>query len=295
MNCVKDDLTAMLKLTGKFKHLPFDHTQKVHTSVSNLKIHKLTFDYKLFNGAYKFNKDWENRFIYYTITKPKTKRQVESIIIYAKGRGWDLGMFHKSLAQKLADYTNSIVVCFEYPGYGVESPKNIHPVLAYLYMAQVVAHFKNKQIPIIMYGFSLGCAVALRALCVIKSVYSDVYDVVKGCILQSAFSSLTKVVGDSPFEDEVIKKIPKRLYDNKAVLASGAIDKPIGFLHGHKDATCPIHRAFVLYKLYPKAVDFKYISDAGHNDLHDNELFKEYVVDLCKQLLANHVKYTRAR
>lgn len=276
------------------------------------------------------------RQIYFTSTTPtNTNAEPASIVIYAKGNAWDLGSFHRpyrnrpfelleanqeekssgeSLAQKIANATQSRVYCFEYPGYGTETRKDINAIFAYLYMAYFVDYItKNseKEKPIILYGYSVGCAVTVRALRILKQFYRESYDRISGAILQSAFQSFSKVSGDSIDErkgiEGMIVPIPskgfdKKMYDTEALLKDNQLKVPIAFIHGYDDITCPIHRAYLLYKSYKYAFDFKYLNGefdpnsktyipCDHNNVPMHKNFNDAVTELCRKLVNWEEKY----
>ena len=227
--------------------------------------------------------------IHYTVTYPKNEKP-KHVILYAKGNTWDLGSFLRpfrpdpstlvgqdepndngedpSLSQMIADATDSIIISFEYPGYGIEDPYLVDIVQAPLFMAQMIQEVSTKfNLPLILMGYSIGTAVTVHALAYLKAHNKNVYAKVVGMILQSPFASFQEIGSDHFIERiaiEFLKTMP--IYNTDKIIHE--LDIPIIFLHGAKDTTCPVHPAFSdLYQAYNNSIAFYIQRHADHNTL----------------------------
>ena len=132
------------------------------------------------------------------------------------------------------------VLLYDYRNYGTSSrqPLTVDTICddgnaAYTFLVQK-KNFKPENI--ILYGQSLGCAVA----CSISKQHQ-----VAALILQSGFSSLRNVAYHHvPFLEHAPKLVPDAL-DNKEILSQSKL--PVLFIHGDKDHTVPFENAQQLF------------------------------------------------
>lgn len=228
------------------------------------------------------------RDVTYTITKPSKapKSTTSPIIIYAKGNNWDLGWFHRkpymvspsapvrdgverrSLAQIMADSTGCTVVCFEYPGYGVDDPKNVSTTAAPQYMKRVIMYFRNAipSRPIVLWGYSLGAAVVLRTL---ELLGEEAGEQVAGAVLQSSFVTL-RDCGLNTIQRAMLWSMrgDARAGDYGLLRGARHAGVPLVWIHGTEDKLCPMDVVKQkVYSRYPHQKLFLELKGSAHNNL----------------------------
>jgi alpha-beta hydrolase superfamily lysophospholipase len=162
------------------------------------------------------------------------------------------------LIPRLLDAGLSILF-FDYRGYGKSSGRTTYSgVLAdALTAARYHETLRPTDLPSILYGFSLGGAVAAQ------TVRRHPFDAL---ILHSTFTSLTKITR------VLYPRIPMhllagKLFDTESVVR--AIDLPLLVLHGTADEVIPCAMARQLFGACPSPAKRIYlIEDALHKDTH---------------------------
>ena len=213
---------------------------------------------------YVIKKDKANNCLPLLIFKPPNHYPL--CIIYCHGNSCDLG---NSLIGCffLSIYTNCVVINFEYPGYGIcknqplsemETYYNLRK--AYLFVRQNLDYSPNQ---IIVYGFSLGTAVAFDLAC-------DEKYPIAGLILQSPLLSCVRVlynVNHTYFFD-IFNSCDKA--KNLKTLTF--------FIHGNKDLLVPYIHGRILAKIIPQEYlyDFYTVDGADHNNLFNRNKKSTY-------------------
>ena len=199
-------------------------------------------------------------------------------IIYAHGNCGDIGT---SVIESylLSIKTQSTVLCFEYPGYGLSKDKEISEKRVYYNIRKTHFYAVNelnfKPENIILYGFSLGTGVVFDLAC-------DKNYIVGGVILQSPFLSIIRTIYNfkkTPFFDIFNSCDKAKLLNAKTF-----------FIHGNKDIIVPYIHGRILSELIPKKYfyDFLTINGGNHNNLfvkreNREEIFSKIIdfVDYC--------------
>ncbi len=213
------------------------------------------------NYVFKFDVPFEEKFISYgdqeiihgLLFKPAypTGR-----ILYFHGNGGALDSWGYAAAE-LAQKLNHEVLILDYPGYG-KSSGNLPTSEKALYesgaaaLKELVAS-TDSTLPIILYGRSLGTAVAS---------YLASKNVVQGLILETPYLSIKAMAAG------MLPLIPSFLVrydmDNQKNILNLTI--PLLVIHGTTDAVIPYSHAERLVKESPKS-NLITIDGGGHNDL----------------------------
>ena len=186
-------------------------------------------------------------------------------IIYCQGNSGDLGT---SLFESydIAIKCNSLVITFEYPGFGL-CKNDIISENEFYRRIQVIYMFIKKDLKfnsnkIILYGFSLGTGIAFDLACRRKFP-------VAGLILQSPFLSIIRTMYN-------IKKTKYFDLFNNCDKAKNLCTKTL-FIHGNSDKIVPFIHGKILSTLIPKKYlyDFLTIENGDHINLLKN--FKDLI------------------
>jgi len=181
------------------------------------------------------------------------------IVIYCHGNAEDIGIFFYAILNKLYKL-NFSVFAFDYRGYGTSQGKSSEDNTyqdvraAYKY---VVEELKIPPEKIILYGHSLGAAVAIDLAAEKK---------VAGVILEAPFISAFRV----------ITKYPLFPFDRfKNILKVDKIKAPVLVLHGKKDEVIPFwHGQKVFEKIKSKKLSL-WVDDADHINLANKAGIKQ--------------------
>lgn len=181
----------------------------------------------------------------------------QKCIIFCHGNSADIGTCVMDGAL-LCDKTNNMVVSFEFPGYGYCKGypteqgcyKNIQTTFDYLVNIKRIN--PNK---IIVYGFSLGTAIAFDLACNPRYNFS-------GLVLQSPFLSIVRV----------LYYLKKTLFFDlfPSIDKAKLIHVPTFIIHGNEDDIVPyIHGRILGYLINEKKYlyDFFTVDEAKHNNL----------------------------
>ena len=110
---------------------------------------------------------------------------------------------------------------------------------------------------LVLYGESLGCALALRLAA---------RGPVRALVLEAPFSSLTELAGERhPWAP--VRWLLRHRYDNRSFIAG--LRLPILILHGDSDRTTPLAHAQRLATLSGPSCRLAVVTKAGHLDLYD--------------------------
>ena len=166
------------------------------------------------------------------------------------GNAEDLGDLEPGL-RALRD-AGFAVFAHDYPGYGRSSGR---PSEGGLYVSARVArtHLREQlRVPAartLMYGRSLGGGPAVQMA---------TEEVVAGLVLQSAFTSVYRVVTPG-------RVLPFDLFENERKLP--AVARPVLVMHGREDEVIPFSHGEALFAAAPAPKRFLWVPGAGHNDL----------------------------
>ncbi|MGH9550065.1 MAG: alpha/beta hydrolase, partial [Terriglobales bacterium] len=150
------------------------------------------------------------------------------------------------------------VLLYDYRGYGLSSKGKLSAEsicadgdAAYTYLTGTQGYDPDN---VILYGQSLGCAVA----CHISSVHQ-----VRALILQSGFSSLRNVAYQ---RFPLLRHVPSRLVpdvlDNRAILSQSKL--PLLLIHGDCDRVVPFENAQMLFEASGGEKKLVVCHNAGH-------------------------------
>lgn len=201
----------------------------------------------------------------------------DKIVLVSHGNAGNLA--HRAVIADALIESGLSVLLYDYQGYGKSegspSVKNVcqDGVAAYDYL--IAKGYKAENI--ILYGESLGCAVATNVSSQRKCA---------GLILQSGFSSLRNIACEKYLLFNAYPNFlfPKPNLDSLAVLKKA--HPPLLIMHGKEDHTIPCTHA---EKMYNTAVGKKSIvlfEGAGHNDVFDTSrgqfltAVKQFVAEL---------------
>ena len=210
----------------------------------------------------------------FLILKPKNNYPI--CIIYCHGNCGDLGYGLYDCYQ-IAKYTNCLLLCFEYPGYGTfrkikiaESKLYLSIQKAYLY-AKNTLKFPTKNI--ILYGFSLGTGIALDLAC-------NKNFPVSGLILQSPYLSIMRIIYN------IKKTFFLDIFANCDKIKN--LKTKTLFIHGTEDNVVPYIHGRILAKLMPEKYLYQFLSvkDGGHNNLFIDNKDKENIFEKIKEYIS---------
>ena len=209
----------------------------------------------------------------FLILRPKNHYPV--CIIYCHGNCGDLGYVLYDCYQ-IAKYTNCVVLCFEYPGYGTFKKIKITESKLYLSIQKAYLYAKNKlnfkEKNIFIYGFSLGTGIALDIAC--KSNFP-----IGGLILQSPYLSIMRIIYN------IKKTLFLDIFPNCDKIKK--LKTKTLFIHGIDDQVIPYIHGRILAKLIPEKYLYQFISikNGGHNNLFFDIKNKEIIFDKIKEFI----------
>ena len=218
---------------------------------------KVKFNIKYIKLRYN-NKNNSLQYLPTLIIRPK--KPYNKCIIYCQGNSGDLGtsLFE---SYEIAIKCNSLVITFEYPGYGL-CKNDIISENEFYRRIQVIYKFVTKDLKynsnqIILYGFSLGTGIAFDLAC--RRKFS-----VAGLILQSPFLSILRTMYN-------IKKTKYFDLFNNCDKAKNLCTKTL-FIHGNSDEIVPFIHGKILSTLIPKKYFYEFltIENADHINLFNN-------------------------
>ncbi|HEY6136271.1 MAG TPA: alpha/beta fold hydrolase [Thermoanaerobaculia bacterium] len=154
------------------------------------------------------------------------------------------------------------VLLFDYRGFGRSSGMpTLHGVVEDgVTAARFHEKIRPKNVPSILYGFSLGGAIAAQ---VIRHHSFD------GLVLQSTFTNLPDLAR-AAFPKIPLYLFAGRIFDTLSVVRT--LKVPLMILHGTEDETCPCSFAHRLYDASSAPHKRIYVVEGGkHKDLYDRD------------------------
>ena len=224
---------------------------------------KITYQYiKLKDLEYSLIKiPNEDNKTFIPIFEYKPLKHKNHCIIYAHGNSGDIGT---SLVEcyYLATLSESVVLCFEFPEYGLSNDQNLNEKRFYYNIRKTYEYAVNvlnfKAENIMAYGFSIGTGIVFDLAC-------DKKYPIAGLILQSPFLSILRILYNFK------KTYYFDIFNNcdKAHL----INTKVFFIHGNKDIIVPYIHGRILAKMIPKKFFYSFftVKDANHNNLFVSE------------------------
>ena len=197
----------------------------------------------------------------FLILKPKNNYPI--CIIYCHGNCGDLG-YALYDSYQLAKYTNCLILCFEYPGYGTfkktkitENNLYISIQKAYLY-AKNKLHFSEKNIILCKKNFPVG-----------------------GLILQSPYLSIMRIIYN------IKKTFFLDIFPNCDKVKN--IKTKTLFIHGTEDQVIPYIHGRILAKLIPEKYLYQFLTirNGDHNNLLIDNKEKEIIFEKIKEFIAD--------
>ena len=147
---------------------------------------------------------------------------------------------------------------------GVPTEKNLYiDGLAALNWAKNNTNYKNSNI--ILYGESLGCAVAVEL---------GLYDKFKSIILESPFTSLGDI-GQKKYPIYPVKYLTLDKFDNLSKIER--MLSPLLIIHGKKDEIIPYNHSLELFQKAKKPKKHVCVDEAMHNNLYEYNIDKEVI------------------
>lgn len=153
------------------------------------------------------------------------------------------------------------VLAFDYRGYGKSSGRATVRGVVRDTLAAAAKHdeIRPAGVPSILYGFSLGGAIATRA----AERKPDASDAL---VLQSTFTSLREIVRclypSVPLHLLCIKEM-----ETQSILSN--VQLPTVVIHGTEDTVVPSSMGEELYRVAPNARELVLVEGAGHRDLFE--------------------------
>ncbi len=154
------------------------------------------------------------------------------------------------------------ILLFDYRGFGKSSGRpSLHGVISdAVAAARFHEQIRPKELPSILYGYSLGGAIAAQAL------RHHAFD---GLILQSTFTSLPEITR-AAFPRLPLHLFTGRLFDTVAIVRELSV--PLLVIHGGADEVCPPWMARALHDACGSPDKQMHIVDGGlHKDLWDRD------------------------
>jgi alpha-beta hydrolase superfamily lysophospholipase len=171
------------------------------------------------------------------------------------------------------------ILFFDYRGFGRSSGRPT--VAGVLSDAVTAARFHDTlrppHLPSILYGFSLGGAIAAQVM------RRHPFD---GLVLQSTFTSLTALTRVM-YPRVPLHLLAGRLFDTLRVVRK--LDVPLLMLHGSEDEVAPCTMAHALHDACPSARHIHRVEGGMHNDLYERD------PDGCVRALSQFIDTLRDR
>jgi len=179
------------------------------------------------------------------------------LLVYFHGNGENLTTMLASGFFQLANKRQIGVLAIDYPGYGRSDGSPGEAAIIEAGIAAVRhASTANPERPLLIGGWSLGAAVAIRA-----SADADIDH--RGLVLISPWTSLGDVAR-THFPDWMVRIALKERYDS--IGTAERVAAPTVVIHGVADQVIPIAQAYQIADALPRAA-FAPIPFAGHNDV----------------------------
>lgn len=192
--------------------------------------------------------------IHFAHVVPKHNSNIKKYIILSHGNGGDIyGMI--SYGQYLADNLHTVVILYDYPGYGY-STGNPSETNCYESLDAVVHYVQNSlninHKDIILMGQSLGTGIVVD--------YVSKNDWTSPIILVSPYKSIVTVIYDT----SIVAPIDKF----KSLSKIKNVSCPVKIFHGDADELINISHGKTLYEnLNDKSLEPSWLPGIGHNDI----------------------------
>ena len=184
---------------------------------------------------------------------PEINSKPTHILVLAHGNGCDIYTFYNYL-KFLADNLGVIVVCWDYPKYGL-STGNLDEFGCYDSITDVVYHYKKFTDKILLCGQSLGTGIVVDFIS--KNTWTN------PVILISPYKSIPKIITQNNLLENLICKNKFATY--KKISKTNC---PIKIFHGQSDDLIGIEHSVQLFDLIPnKLLKPTYLENTGHNDI----------------------------
>jgi len=192
--------------------------------------------------------------LHFARVTPKNTPNAKKYIILSHGNGGDVyGMI--SYGQYLADSLQTVVILYDYPGYG-HSSGNSSEINCYDSIDAIVHYVQNSlhvnQKDITLMGQSLGTGIVVD--------YVSKNEWTSPVILVSPYKSIVTVIYDS----SIVAPIDKF----KSLSKLGNVSCPVKIFHGDADQLINISHGKTLYEnLNDKTFKPSWLPGIGHNDI----------------------------
>ena len=194
---------------------------------------------------------------------PQTNSKSTHMIIFAHGNGCDVYTFYDYL-KWLANNLGVIVVCWDYPQYGL-STGNLDEFGCYDSMDDVVSHYIKFTQKILLCGQSLGTGVVVDYIS--KNSWTN------PVILISPYKSIPKVITQINLLENLICKNKFSTY--KKINKTNC---PIKIFHGKLDNLIDISHSVELFNMIPnKTLKPTFIPNTTHNDILEKIDLNEFI------------------
>lgn len=194
----------------------------------------------------------------------ESKNKNAPLLVYFHGNAQNISG-HFELLNSFAQLSDYSILAINYRGYGRSGGK---PSEKGLYkdgravLNYALKNLSKKQNDIVVYGISLGSAVAVKAATEFKNV--------RAVILQSPFTSMSNIA------QEIYWYLPAKILTIDRFDSLGRIKKvksPILLIHGNQDKLIPARHSEQL-KNASKNAQLVILKDATHNDFDSKEIVK---------------------
>lgn len=197
------------------------------------------------------------------------------VLVYFHGNGENLESLYQSNFLGTFKNLGFHFVAIDYPKYGLSTGTPSEPTI--LEGANAAINWANQKFPnskIVVWGFSLGAAVAMKS----ASLNEDIVD---RLILTSPWNNfLDLAISKTRLIRQVSEEwISKNRWDSSE--AASSYVKPALIHHGGKDSVIPLKFGQLLFDSFPSEanVSFNILAERGHNDLFQDSRFWDDIVN----------------
>jgi fermentation-respiration switch protein FrsA (DUF1100 family) len=196
------------------------------------------------------------------VVAPKAERPGPRSVVIAFHGNADLAAWQVPWAQELVERSGLTVFVPEYRGYaGVPGPPTYTSAAADAHGALEYARTELKATDIVLYGHSLGSAVASELAAAMDGAGPKALVLVSPFTSARAMSSRMMV----PPIPGLWTRISRIHYDTRARVA--ALDAPVYVSHGARDINIPVRMGRDVYAAARRPGQLLIVDGAGHNDV----------------------------